>query len=79
MNAQEEAEAKQRWNKRCNTIRWFKETQARKVVRNGAFPNWFHGMITRRLVVQQQAVLCWGWRAIAMCVYQKVFTFNFLN
>ncbi|MGH0161614.1 UNVERIFIED_CONTAM: hypothetical protein FKN15_007053 [Acipenser sinensis] len=48
MNAQEEAEAKQRWNKRCNTIRWFKETQARKVVRNGAFPNWFHGMITRR-------------------------------
>ncbi|MBN3281365.1 HSH2D protein, partial [Polyodon spathula] len=48
MNAQEKAEAKQRWNKRCNTVRWFRETQARKVVRNGAFPNWFHGMITRR-------------------------------
>ncbi|KAG9338287.1 hypothetical protein JZ751_025958 [Albula glossodonta] len=43
-----EEQAKERHKKRRNTIRWFKETQARKVVRNGAFPCWFHGMITRR-------------------------------
>ncbi|KAG7476572.1 hypothetical protein MATL_G00084410 [Megalops atlanticus] len=43
-----EERAKEKHKKRRNTIRWFKETQARKVVRNGAFPCWFHGMITRR-------------------------------
>ncbi|XP_028981003.2 myosin-IIIb [Esox lucius] len=43
-----EARAKEKSIKRRNTIRWFKETQARKVVRNGAFPCWFHGMISRR-------------------------------
>ncbi|KAJ8338684.1 hypothetical protein SKAU_G00354700 [Synaphobranchus kaupii] len=43
-----EERAKERHTKRRKTIRWFKETQARKVVRNGAFPCWFHGMITRR-------------------------------
>ncbi|XP_066567547.1 myosin-IIIb isoform X2 [Amia ocellicauda] len=46
--AREEEAAKERHVKKKNTVRWFKETQARKVVRNGAFPNWFHGMITRR-------------------------------
>ena len=40
--------ARERSTKRRNTIRWFKETQARKVMRDGAFPGWFHGMITRR-------------------------------
>ncbi|KAK6305339.1 hypothetical protein J4Q44_G00241190 [Coregonus suidteri] len=43
-----EERARERSKKRRNNIRWFKETQARKVVRNGAFPCWFHGMITRR-------------------------------
>ncbi|XP_023667480.2 myosin-IIIb [Paramormyrops kingsleyae] len=36
------------FTRRCNTIRWFTETQARKVVVNGEFPCWFHGVITRR-------------------------------
>ncbi|XP_051890313.1 unconventional myosin-X [Pristis pectinata] len=45
---QEQAEKEQRINKKRATIRWFKETQARKVVQNGTFPCWFHGMITRR-------------------------------
>nr|XP_046173218.1 myosin-IIIb-like isoform X1 [Oncorhynchus gorbuscha] len=43
-----EERARERSKKRRDNIRWFKETQARKVVRNGAFPCWFHGMITRR-------------------------------
>uniref|UniRef100_A0A4W5KHV7 Myosin-IIIb-like n=1 Tax=Hucho hucho TaxID=62062 RepID=A0A4W5KHV7_9TELE len=43
-----EERARKRSKKRRDNIRWFKETQARKVVRNGAFPCWFHGMITRR-------------------------------
>lgn len=43
-----EERARERSKKRMDNIRWFKETQARKVVRNGAFPCWFHGMITRR-------------------------------
>ncbi|KAM4614897.1 myosin-IIIb [Polymixia lowei] len=34
--------------KKTNTIRWFKETQAYKVVQNGAVPCWFHGIIHRR-------------------------------
>eukprot|EP00062_Callorhinchus_milii_P012217 gi/632959014/ref/XP_007895376.1/ PREDICTED: myosin-IIIb-like isoform X2 [Callorhinchus milii] len=38
----------QRVLKKRATIRWFNETQARKVVQNGTFPSWFHGMITRR-------------------------------
>ncbi|XP_069780300.1 myosin-IIIa isoform X2 [Narcine bancroftii] len=45
---QGQAEKEQRINKKRATIRWFKETQARKVVQNGTFPCWFHGMITRR-------------------------------
>ncbi|GAA6107704.1 myosin-IIIb [Tachysurus ichikawai] len=40
--------ANEKRKKRSNTIRWFKETQARKVAKNGTFPCWFHGMITRR-------------------------------
>ncbi|XP_015221377.2 myosin-IIIb [Lepisosteus oculatus] len=47
-NTEVEEAATERQIKKKNTIRWFKETQARKVVRNGTFPNWFHGMITRR-------------------------------
>lgn len=43
-----EERAKEKHKKRRNTIRWFRETQARKVVQNGEFPCWFHGMITRR-------------------------------
>lgn len=42
--------ANEKRKKRSNTIRWFKETQARKVAKNGTFPCWFHGMITRRFV-----------------------------
>ncbi|XP_072920381.1 myosin-IIIa isoform X1 [Hemitrygon akajei] len=45
---QEQAEKEQQIIKKRATIRWFKETQARKVVQNGTFPCWFHGMITRR-------------------------------
>lgn len=45
---QEQAEKELRINKKRATIRWFKETQARKVVQNGTFPCWFHGVITRR-------------------------------
>ncbi|KAM6986731.1 uncharacterized protein FYW47_017582 [Aplochiton taeniatus] len=44
----EEERAREKSQKRRNTLRWFKETQARKVVRDGAFPCWFHGIITRR-------------------------------
>ncbi|KAL2087692.1 hypothetical protein ACEWY4_016520 [Coilia grayii] len=43
-----EERVKEKHKRRRNTIRWFRETQARKVVRNGEFPCWFHGMITRR-------------------------------
>ncbi|KFU86020.1 hypothetical protein M959_07489, partial [Chaetura pelagica] len=36
-------------HKRGATLRWFKETQAEKVMQNdGAFPSWLHGMISRR-------------------------------
>ncbi|XP_067399611.1 myosin-IIIb-like isoform X2 [Emydura macquarii macquarii] len=35
--------------KRGATLRWFRETQARKIMQNdGAFPGWLHGMISRR-------------------------------
>ncbi|KAL7848264.1 hypothetical protein AOLI_G00229820 [Acnodon oligacanthus] len=44
----DEERAKEKRKRRNNTIRWFKETQVRKVARNGTFPCWFHGMITRR-------------------------------
>ncbi|XP_063067724.1 myosin-IIIb isoform X2 [Engraulis encrasicolus] len=43
-----EERVREKHKRRRNTIRWFRETQARKVVRNGEFPCWFHGMITRR-------------------------------
>ncbi|XP_028836302.1 myosin-IIIb isoform X1 [Denticeps clupeoides] len=43
-----EEQAKEKHKQRRNTIRWFKETQARKVVQNGTVPCWFHGMISRR-------------------------------
>ncbi|XP_054033797.1 unconventional myosin-VIIa [Dryobates pubescens] len=40
---------KMRKLKRGETIRWFKETQAEKVMQDdGAFPSWLHGMISRR-------------------------------
>lgn len=45
---EDEDSARERRKRRSNTLRWFKETQARKVARNGTFPCWFHGMITRR-------------------------------
>ncbi|XP_061874821.1 myosin-IIIa-like [Colius striatus] len=42
-------EAKMRRLKRGATLRWFKETQAQKVMQDdGAFPDWLHGMISRR-------------------------------
>ncbi|XP_063996285.1 myosin-IIIb-like isoform X2 [Pogoniulus pusillus] len=42
-------EAIMRKLKRGETIRWFKETQAKKVVQDdGAFPSWLRGMISRR-------------------------------
>ncbi|XP_075582482.1 myosin-IIIb [Pelecanus crispus] len=42
-------EAKMRRLKRGATLRWFKETQAQKVMQDdGAFPSWLHGMISRR-------------------------------
>ncbi|XP_019373551.1 PREDICTED: unconventional myosin-X-like [Gavialis gangeticus] len=42
-------EAKKRQIKRGATLRWFRETQARKVLQDdGAFPSWLHGMISRR-------------------------------
>ncbi|KAM6364146.1 myosin-IIIb-like isoform 2-T2 [Pluvialis apricaria] len=42
-------EVKMRKCKRGATLRWFKETQAKKVIQDdGAFPSWLHGMISRR-------------------------------
>ncbi|XP_029861409.1 myosin-IIIb-like isoform X1 [Aquila chrysaetos chrysaetos] len=42
-------EAKMRKCKRGASLRWFKETQAEKVLQDdGAFPSWLHGMISRR-------------------------------
>ncbi|XP_009459330.1 PREDICTED: unconventional myosin-VIIa-like [Nipponia nippon] len=42
-------EAEMRKLKRGATLRWFKETQAQKVMQDdGAFPSWLHGMISRR-------------------------------
>ncbi|KAM9168297.1 SH2 domain-containing protein 4A-like [Mergus octosetaceus] len=42
-------EAKMRQLKRGATLRWFRETQAQKVMQDdGAFPSWLHGMISRR-------------------------------
>ncbi|GCC28317.1 hypothetical protein chiPu_0006746 [Chiloscyllium punctatum] len=46
--SQEQADKEHQINQKRATIRWFKETQARKVIQNGTFPCWFHGMITRR-------------------------------
>ncbi|KFO86813.1 hypothetical protein N320_09089, partial [Buceros rhinoceros silvestris] len=44
-----EEAAKMRKLKRRATLRWFKETQAQKVMQDdGAFPSWLHGMISRR-------------------------------
>ncbi|KFP04231.1 hypothetical protein N300_14486, partial [Calypte anna] len=44
-----EEETKMRKFKRGATLRWFKETQAEKVLQNdGAYPSWLHGMISRR-------------------------------
>ncbi|XP_009864497.1 PREDICTED: unconventional myosin-VIIa-like, partial [Apaloderma vittatum] len=41
--------AKMQKLKRGATLRWFKETQAQKVMQDdGAFPSWLHGMISRR-------------------------------
>lgn len=44
----DEERIKEKHLKKTNTIRWFKETQVRKLTRDGIFPSWFHGMITRR-------------------------------
>ncbi|XP_052463583.1 myosin-IIIb-like [Carassius gibelio] len=44
----DEERMKEKHLKKTNTIRWFKETQERKLTRDGGFPNWFHGMISRR-------------------------------
>ncbi|XP_056592476.1 myosin-IIIb [Triplophysa dalaica] len=44
----DEERIKEKHLKKTNTIRWFKETQVRKLARDGEFPSWFHGMITRR-------------------------------
>nr|XP_048690601.1 myosin-IIIb-like isoform X2 [Caretta caretta] len=42
-------EEEMRQIKRGATLRWFRETQARKVMQDdGAFPGWLHGMISRR-------------------------------
>ncbi|XP_010013774.1 PREDICTED: unconventional myosin-VIIa-like, partial [Nestor notabilis] len=42
-------EAEMRKLKRGATLRWFKETQAQKVMQDdGAFPSWLYGMISRR-------------------------------
>lgn len=34
--------------KRSETLRWFRDTQACKVIRDGDYPPWLHGMISRR-------------------------------
>ncbi|XP_051971635.1 myosin-IIIb-like [Xyrauchen texanus] len=44
----DEERIKEKRLKKTNTIRWFKETQVRKLTRDGSFPSWFHGMISRR-------------------------------
>lgn len=44
----DEERIKEKHLKKSNTIRWFRETQVRKLTRDGSFPHWFHGMITRR-------------------------------
>ncbi|KFW87783.1 hypothetical protein N305_06079, partial [Manacus vitellinus] len=42
-------EAEMRKIRRGATLRWFRETQAEKVVQDdGAFPSWLYGMISRR-------------------------------
>ncbi|XP_075770834.1 myosin-IIIb-like isoform X3 [Pelodiscus sinensis] len=42
-------EEEMRQMKRGATLRWFRDTQAQKVMQdNGAFPGWLHGMISRR-------------------------------
>uniref|UniRef100_A0A673NBA4 SH2 domain-containing protein n=1 Tax=Sinocyclocheilus rhinocerous TaxID=307959 RepID=A0A673NBA4_9TELE len=48
LQATDEERMKEKQLKKTNTIRWFKETQVRKLTRDGGFPSWFHGMITRR-------------------------------
>ncbi|XP_043087590.1 myosin-IIIb isoform X2 [Puntigrus tetrazona] len=44
----DEERIKEKHLKKTNTIRWFRETQVRKLTRDGGFPCWFHGMISRR-------------------------------
>lgn len=44
----DEERIKEKHLKKTNTIRWFKETQVRKLTRDGGFPSWFHGIISRR-------------------------------
>ncbi|KAM9331101.1 uncharacterized protein PAF06_019467, partial [Gastrophryne carolinensis] len=41
-------EAERRQMQRRKTLVWFRETQARKVLDDGAFPPWLYGMISRR-------------------------------
>uniref|UniRef100_A0A671MHS7 Myosin-IIIb-like n=1 Tax=Sinocyclocheilus anshuiensis TaxID=1608454 RepID=A0A671MHS7_9TELE len=48
LQATDEERMKEKQLKKTNTIRWFKEMQVRKLTRDGGFPSWFHGMITRR-------------------------------
>ncbi|XP_030048618.1 myosin-IIIa [Microcaecilia unicolor] len=45
---QAQGEAERQRSRRTATLRWFKETQLRKVIANGNFPTWLHGMISRR-------------------------------
>ncbi|TRY88141.1 hypothetical protein DNTS_029449, partial [Danionella cerebrum] len=44
----DEERVKEKRLKKSNTIRWFRETQVRKISTDGSFPRWFHGMISRR-------------------------------
>uniref|UniRef100_A0A8C3SGY2 non-specific serine/threonine protein kinase n=1 Tax=Chelydra serpentina TaxID=8475 RepID=A0A8C3SGY2_CHESE len=54
-------EEEMRQIKRGATLRWFRETQARKVMQDdGAFPGWLHGMISTSLM--QMLLLRKAWR-----------------
>ncbi|XP_072353285.1 myosin-IIIb [Scyliorhinus torazame] len=74
---QEQADKEQRINKKRATIRWFKDTQARKVLQNGIFPCWFHGMITRRESEDLLANQCLGCFLIRVSGSREGYTLTF--
>ncbi|XP_073685794.1 myosin-IIIb [Garra rufa] len=73
----DEERIKEKHLKKTNTIRWFKETQVRKLTRDGEFPSWFHGMITRRQAEDLLINKPCGWFLVRVGQSREGFTLTF--